>query len=508
MTLAPRDAERLLLDRYREPAKPPSQYMIGFRAPSGKLLALHRTINETMIWLQPPLPPQIEGTELQPTPNNGNSNLNGPLAPLQKPDTQRLRIDSEHALLQFLEWYDEGSGHTSDRALAPTDFPAAFARFQDLLERKSGARFTRFDEGLVGAWERYKPDLRRLALSRLGAGDWREEEIGTGTILARTIAAIEIEEPHGGLRNNLVFWQNRYGHANREHRALLEAQRSPAETRRGERLLFDLFRNGRDEGSVFEDLRDWMGGKYPLLGYLFFLKDMERFAPIQPTGFDRAFAALGIDLRMRGNSSWENYRAFNAALDGLRGPISREAGLASVSLIDAHSFAWVFSDLLKQEASGELDTGGRASERILDAREKSIAQIRLTINGTVSQANGQIVERKVKEKELRMTDAELDRRIRELLEVQEDRCAITGLPFQFQGAHRDANMLPSLDRIDSAGHYERSNVQLVCRFINFWKQAADDAEFRRLIMVVRGEEGDAVLARPIASPGQVASERG
>ena len=401
-----------------------------------------------------------------------------------------------------------GIGGAGADPRAPTDFPAAFARFRDLLERKSGARFSRFEEDLVGAWERYKPNLRRLALSRLGAGDWREEEIGTGTILARTIAAIEIEEPHGGLRNNLVFWQNRYGHANREHRALLEAQRSPAETRRGERLLFDLFRGGRDEGSVFEDLREWTGGKYPLLGYLFFLKDLERFAPIQPTGFDRAFTALGIDLRMRGNSSWENYRAFNAALDGLRGPISREAGLASVSLIDAHSFAWVFSDLLKQEANGELDTGGRASERILGARERTIADIKYSVNRTVFTANGQIVERKVKEKELRMTDAELDRRIRELLDLQGDRCAITGLPFQFSKECEDKNMLPSLDRIDSAGHYERDNVQLVCRFINFWKQAADDAEFRRLIMVVRGEEGEAVLAPPIASPGQVASERG
>ena len=79
------------------------------------------------------------------------------------------------------------------------------------------------------------------------------------------------------------------------------------------------------------------------------------------------------------------------------------------------------------------------------------------------------------------------KRIRELLEIQGDRCAITGISFQFQGAHEDTNMLPSLDRIDSNGHYEGTNVQLVCRFINFWKQAADDEEFRRLIMIVRGE---------------------
>jgi len=47
-------------------------------------------------------------------------------------------------------------------------------------------------------------------------------------------------------------------------------------------------------------------------------------------------------------------------------------------------------------------------------------------------------------------------------------------------------MLASLDRIDSQGHYERGNLQLVCRFINFWKQASNDGDFRRLINVVRG----------------------
>ena len=82
--------------------------------------------------------------------------------------------------------------------------------------------------------------------------------------------------------------------------------------------------------------------------------------------------------------------------------------------------------------------------------------------------------------------AKMDKVIRELLNIQEDRCAISGLPMQFRGAHTDDNMLVSLDRIDSQGHYERGNLQLVCRFINFWKQASNDSDFRRLLNVVRG----------------------
>jgi hypothetical protein len=46
----------------------------------------------------------------------------------------------------------------------------------------------------------------------------------------------------------------------------------------------------------------------------------------------------------------------------------------------------------------------------------------------------------------------------------------------------------SLDRIDSAGHYETGNLQVVCQFINFWKSDSDNTELQRLLMMVRGVE--------------------
>lgn len=368
-----------------------------------------------------------------------------------------------------------------------SNFADSYSQFQDLVTQKSGEPFTRFDEGLIAAWESYKPRVRDYALELLAADTWTEDQIGSGEILQKVISAIEIQATHGDRTNNMVFWQNRFGHAQRDHRALLDAERDAPDKQRFERLFFDLYRSDRDEAAIFEGLRDLSDGKYPLLAYLFFLKDMDRFMPIQPTGFDRLFNELGIELKTLRNCSWENYQMFNAVLNELRGDIERQAGLKDVRLIDAHSFCWLFSTLLKQAANGELESGGKTNDRVLGAREKSIHDIRLSVNKTVFNSNGQVVPRKVKEKELRMSDAELEKRIRELLEIQGDRCAITGLPFQFQGAHDDTNMLPSLDRIDSNGHYEANNVQLVCRFINFWKQAADDEEFRRLIMIVRGE---------------------
>jgi hypothetical protein len=168
------------------------------------------------------------------------------------------------------------------------------------------------------------------------------------------IEAIEIQENRSNLTNNLVFWQNRFGHANRDHRALLDATANPKLRRHFEQLLFALYRGNPDEGATFDRLSELAGAKYPLLAYLYFLKDMDRFMPIQPTGFDRAFNALGIDFSTLRQCSWENYAAYNQTLAGLRPLIAEATGLTNVRLIDAHSFCWIFSTLLKQESDGSI----------------------------------------------------------------------------------------------------------------------------------------------------------
>lgn len=109
-----------------------------------------------------------------------------------------------------------------------------------------------------------------------------------------------------------------------------------------------------------------------------------------------------------------------------------------------------------------------------------------TALGTTNSSNGQIVERMVKRKDLLFPSAAaLQDYITELMGAQEYRCELTGLPLELDEADGDPAMFASLDRIDSKGHYEPGNLQVVCRFANFWKGASEDAEFRRLIGVIR-----------------------
>ena len=49
----------------------------------------------------------------------------------------------------------------------------------------------------------------------------------------------------------------------------------------------------------------------------------------------------------------------------------------------------------------------------------------------------------------------------------------------------DPELFCSLDRIDSNGHYERGNLQIVCKFANRWMGASDNDKFVNLIAKIR-----------------------
>lgn len=122
---------------------------------------------------------------------------------------------------------------------------------------------------------------------------------------------------------------------------------------------------------------------------------------------------------------------------------------------------------------------------------------------TASRSNGQIVPRTVKNKEVRFRDRyALENHILALIDMQESLCALTGLPLEFDERSGDPEFFCSLDRIDSDGHYEEGNLQVVCRFANRWKSADEDALFRRLLEAVRSHNSpDASETAASVRPG-------
>jgi hypothetical protein len=120
--------------------------------------------------------------------------------------------------------------------------------------------------------------------------------------------------------------------------------------------------------------------------------------------------------------------------------------------------------------------------------ENGLTQLMLSIEGTVAFANGQIIDKKLKDKKLiGCTPSEMKQHLKGLWDKQFGRCALTGIEMHLPGQPGlDKDLMISPDRIDSSGHYSLDNVQLVCRFANFWKLASDNARFKELLdLVVR-----------------------
>jgi len=83
------------------------------------------------------------------------------------------------------------------------------------------------------------------------------------------LSALIFHETAPNLRNNLVAWQNRYGHKNRSHRAILDAKADNALGRTFEQWFFDFVKDSSTDEEAFESLRK----RYDLIAYMTMMKN-------------------------------------------------------------------------------------------------------------------------------------------------------------------------------------------------------------------------------------------
>lgn len=123
--------------------------------------------------------------------------------------------------------------------------------------------------------------------------------------------------------------------------------------------------------------------------------------------------------------------------------------------------------------------------RKLDPLEITIEEAVRRVEQTTRDADGREVVATRKIKDLIVPPDRLRTALRDLYIDQEGYCALTGLRMLLNGEPGGDDFRLSVDRIDSQGHYEKGNLQLVCRFANFWKSASDNSRFKELIEFVR-----------------------
>jgi predicted restriction endonuclease len=68
--------------------------------------------------------------------------------------------------------------------------------------------------------------------------------------------------------------------------------------------------------------------------------------PIAPQYFDTAFKKLGVSFTTSKQCSWENYSQYNSLLSEIQVRLSNRLD-GDVSLLDAHSFAWMLASKIE-----------------------------------------------------------------------------------------------------------------------------------------------------------------
>ena len=126
-------------------------------------------------------------------------------------------------------------------------------------------------------------------------------------------------------------------------RASIEAKLEKYGIDNSEKMLCSLYEGDNDADS-FGNIVSVLGGSFDLLGFLFFLKDSERYMPIKSQIFDARFHLLDIDSDLAGNCTWEKYQQYNAWIKEIQQFLKDNLN-AAITMLDAHSFLWVLPGL-------------------------------------------------------------------------------------------------------------------------------------------------------------------
>jgi hypothetical protein len=176
--------------------------------------------------------------------------------------------------------------------------------------------------------ENYKYEIIEDAKNQLLLKTWKENDIGTGTILRNIKNAINVKS------NNLIDWRKK------------DDFKKLKSNKENEKFLFDFFKSKIKDEIAFNNFIE-IGFSYQLIAYLFFIKNHQKYMPISQEKFDEIFSSISIDFKTSNNCSWENYLEYNEIIKRFRRQLAQKYKTAS--LLDAHSFLWIYGFQLESE---------------------------------------------------------------------------------------------------------------------------------------------------------------
>ncbi|UAM98744.1 DUF3883 domain-containing protein [Polaribacter litorisediminis] len=200
--------------------------------------------------------------------------------------------------------------------------------FNKLLPEKKNDIIADFkNHPLAIKHENYKYEILEDAKNQLLLKTWKENDIGSGRILGNIKNAINVKS------NNLIDWRKK------DDFKKLKANRE------NEKFLFDFFKSKIQDEIAFKNFIE-IGFSYQLIAYIFFIKNHQKYMPISQEKFDEIFSSINIGFKTSHNCSWENYLDYNLIIKSFKKQLSTKHQI--VSLLDAHSFLWIYGLQLEE----------------------------------------------------------------------------------------------------------------------------------------------------------------
>lgn len=191
--------------------------------------------------------------------------------------------------------------------------------------------------------EDYKSKIAQKCKEIMDVGSWKEEWIGTGKINQRLIQAIKQSYNLINVNGQIEFINK----LTAGHESYIEDS---------ERVIYNLYKGGDDRAN-FEEVCKTFGYKYPLLAYLFFIKDDSKYLPISPVNFDKIFQNIGVDYKTAYSCGWDNYIGFLNIISEVKEFLVLYLDTdAEIRLIDAHSFLWILGQKRFTEWVPDVET--------------------------------------------------------------------------------------------------------------------------------------------------------
>ena len=228
-----------------------------------------------------------------------------------------------------------------------------------------------FDKGWLDFEEGYKHRFLADASKKLQIECWNEDNLLDMEIPQRVLACMDIQMDPYPDKSNLLYYLDKADC----HDFFKEDSKTATD------VIYQII-CGDNDRQAFEDAVSFFGKRYPIISYIFFLKNIRKadtYVPVRPDNMKAKFELLGIPGDCLHSATWENYHEYCEIMKTIENRLKHD--FDKVDIIDAHSFVWVadqvaeYGDTFRKidQETEKLEILGSEREIICKARVNQTA---------------------------------------------------------------------------------------------------------------------------------------